>query len=42
VYDDELFHQILLGSDQVTAARARSSIAFRSDHHTRQEAYYQW
>jgi len=26
-----------LGSDQVTVARARGSIAIRNDHHTRQE-----
>ena len=29
--DDELFHQILLGGDQLTIARARGSIAARLD-----------
>ena len=33
-YDDEVFHKILLGGDQVTVARARGSIAARADHHT--------
>ena len=35
--DDEMFHQILLGGDQLTAARARGSIAARQDHITRRE-----
>lgn len=36
-YDDEVFHKILLGGDQVTVARARSSIAARLDHPTLRE-----
>lgn len=35
--DNELFHQILLGGDQLTVARARGSIAARQDHITRRE-----
>ena len=32
--DEEVFHQILLGGDQLTVARARGSAAIRSDHLT--------
>lgn len=35
--DEEFFHQILLGGDQLTVARARGSIAARLDHLTRRE-----
>ena len=35
--DEEMFHQILLGGDQLTIARARGSIAARQDHRTRRE-----
>ena len=35
--DDEIFHQILLGGDQLTVARARGSIGARQDHVTRRE-----
>ena len=33
----KFFHQTLLGGDQLTAARARGSIAARRDHQTRRE-----
>ena len=36
-FDDEIFHQILLGGDQLTVARARGSIGARQDHITRRE-----
>jgi len=32
--DEEMFHQILFGGDQLTVARARGSVAIRSDHHS--------
>lgn len=35
--DDEIFHQILLGGDQLTVARARVSIGARQDHVTRRK-----
>jgi len=35
--DEENFHQILFGGDQLTVARARGSIAARQDHFTRRE-----
>ena len=30
--DEEIYHQILLGGDQLTVARARGSVAVRADH----------
>ena len=33
--DEEIFHQILFGGDQLTVVRARSSQAVRADHSTR-------
>lgn len=32
--EEEMFHQILFGGDQLTVARARGSVAIRSDHVT--------
>ena len=35
--NEKLFHEILLGGDQLTVARARGSITARQDHRTRRE-----
>jgi len=39
--DDELFHQILLGGDQLTVARARGSITARLDHQSQKFALFE-